>query len=281
MSTKGLSSAKDATGGAFLQCANCKKIIFSVDFEQNQKVCPYCGHHHRLAARERIEWTFDPGSFLELDRDIRSVDTLEFPAYNDKLQQLQAKGELSDSVLTGTAKIEEMPVSVAVADFSYIGGSMGSVAGEKITRTIERGIANRCPAIVFCASGGARMQEGLLSLMQMAKTTAAVERARSEGVPYIAVFTDPTMAGVLASYASVADVIVAEPKALVGFAGLRVSKQAGVGKVPDDFQTAEFVFKHGMLDRIVPRKEMRTTLAGLVRTLGGHLLEQPVGGGAE
>ena len=161
----------------------------------------------------------------------------------------------------------------AVADFSFMGGSMGSVAGEKITRTLERAALDRKPTIIFCASGGARMQEGLLSLMQMAKTTAAAQRASAAGVPYIAVFTDPTMAGVLASYASIADVIVAEPKSLVGFAGLRVSKQAGVGKVPDDFQTAEFVLKHGMIDRIVGRKDMRATLTTLVRTLGYRLRE--------
>ena len=146
---------------------------------------------------------------------------------------------------------------------------MGSVAGEKITRTLERAVENKCPAIVFAASGGARMQEGLLSLMQMAKTTAAAQRCAEAGVPYICVFTDPTMAGVLASYASVADVIIAEPKALIGFAGARVSKQAGVSRVPDDFQSAEFVHSHGMLDKIVPRKEMRQTLGTLVRILGG------------
>ena len=169
------------------------------------------------------------------------------------------------------AKLDGMPVSVAIADFSFMGGSMGSVAGEKITRTLERGVEEKAPAIVFCASGGARMQEGLLSLMQMAKTTAAVQRCNETGTPYIAVFTDPTMAGVLASYASVADVILAEPKALVGFAGARVSKQAGVSRVPDDFQTAEFAHRSGMIDRIVPRREMRGTLINLVRILGGNL----------
>jgi len=257
--------------GAFLQCSNCKKIIFSVEFEQNQKVCPYCQHHHRLTARERINLTFDADSFQVTNEAVRSIDTLGFPDYAAKLEQLAAKNAVSDSVLTGTATIEGMPVSVGVCDFSFIGGSMGSVAGEKITRVLESALEMKAPAIIFCASGGARMQEGLLSLMQMAKTTAAVERCRAHGIPYIAVFTDPTMAGVLASYASVADVIIAEPKALVGFAGLRVSKQAGVGKVPDDFQTAEFVLKHGMLDKIVPRREMRATLGDLVRILGGHL----------
>jgi acetyl-CoA carboxylase carboxyl transferase subunit beta len=250
---------------------NCKKILFSVDFEQNLRVCSSCGHHHRLPARLRIEWTVDEGSFEELDTELNSLDPLEFPEYGEKLQTAIAKAGRSDSVLSGRAEIESMPISLAVADFSFMGGSMGAVAGEKITRTLERAVEMRAPAVVFCASGGARMQEGLLSLMQMAKTTAAAQRASAAGVPYIAVFTDPTMAGVLASYASIADVILAEPKALVGFAGLRVSKQAGVGKVPDDFQTAEFVHKHGMIDRIVARKEMRGTLATIVKALGAHL----------
>lgn len=264
-------SKTPAAGSAFLACVNCKKILFSVDFEQNLRVCPSCGHHHRLPARLRIDWTFDESSFIEADTELRSLDPLHFPEYGEKLDASIAKAGKSDSVLSGHATIESLPVSVAVADFSFMGGSMGSVAGEKITRTLERAVEHRKPAVIFCASGGARMQEGLLSLMQMAKTTAAAQRASAAGVPYIAVFTDPTMAGVLASYASIADIIIAEPKALVGFAGLRVSKQAGVGKVPDDFQTAEFVLKHGMIDRIVNRKEMRTTLASIVRSLGAHL----------
>lgn len=257
---------------AFLQCTNCKKILFSVEFEQNLRVCSHCGYHHRLNARTRIAWTFDEGSFQELDTDLRSKDPLAFPEYEAKRKGAEAKTGDYDSIISGTARLEDRPVSVAVADFAFMGGSMGAVAGEKITRTLERAADHQMPAIVFCASGGARMQEGLLSLMQMAKTTAAAARCAEAGVPYVAVFTDPTMAGVLASYASIADVIIAEPKALVGFAGARVAKQAGVSKVPDDFQTAEFVFKHGMLDRIVPRKEMQSTLSTLIGTLGGHLV---------
>jgi acetyl-CoA carboxylase carboxyl transferase subunit beta len=212
--------------------------------------------------------TVDDGSFVEHDADLRSGDPLGFPDYPEKLAAAESKTGVNDAIVTGLAKIDSLPVSIAVSDFSFMGGSMGSVNGEKITRTLERAAEQSIPAIIFCASGGARMQEGLLSLMQMAKTTAAVERCRDAGVPYIAVFTDPTMAGVLASYASIADVILAEPRALIGFAGARVSKQAGVSKVPDDFQTAEFVHSHGMLDRIVHRKEMRSTLATLVRVLG-------------
>jgi acetyl-CoA carboxylase carboxyl transferase subunit beta len=254
---------------AFLQCAQCKKILFSVDFEQNLRVCPHCGHHHRLDAKRRIAWTFDEGSFVEMDQELRSVDSLEFPEYAEKLAASVEKTKQNDSMISGRATLEGLPVSVGVSDFNFMGGSMGSVNGEKVTRTLERAAEARIPAIIFCASGGARMQEGLLSLMQMAKTTAAVERCRSAGAPFIAVFTDPTMAGVLASYASIADVILSEPKALIGFAGLRVAKQAGVGKVPDDFQTAEFAHHHGMIDRIVPRKEMRATLATLAKILGG------------
>jgi acetyl-CoA carboxylase carboxyl transferase subunit beta len=263
-------SNRESSQEAFLQCPSCKKIIFSVDFEQNLRVCPYCGHHHRLPARLRIDLTFDPGSFMEFDTEMSSVNPLEFPDYDTKLKTAQDKVDSSDSMISGSARLEGRLVNVAVADFAFMGGSMGSVAGEKVTRTLERAAESGGPAIIFCASGGARMQEGLLSLMQMAKTTAAAQRCSKAGVPYIAVFTDPTMAGVLASYASIADVILAEPKALVGFAGARVSKQAGVSKVPDDFQTSEWVHSHGMIDRVVPRKEMRPTLNTLVKILGAN-----------
>lgn len=254
---------------AFLHCAGCKKTLFSVEFEQQLRVCPHCGHHHRLSAQKRIAITFDEGSFELMDAELRSGNPLQFPDYQDKLEGAESKTGVYDSVVSGMAKLGGIAVSVAVADFAFMGGSMGSVAGEKVTRTLERGAEQGAPAVIFCASGGARMQEGLLSLMQMAKTTAAVQRCREMHVPYLCVFTDPTMAGVLASYASVADVILAEPKALVGFAGARVSKQAGVGKVPDDFQTAEFCLNHGMIDKIVHRREMRTTLMNLVAMLGG------------
>ena len=260
---------KSPLNDAFLQCASCKKTLFRREFEQNLSVCPYCTHHHRLTAPARIELTFDEGTFVEHDQDLQSIDTLEFPDYAEKLSQAVEKNQRNDGIMSGLAELHGTKVAAAVADFSFMGGSMGSVAGEKITRTLERAADSRIPAVIFCASGGARMQEGLLSLMQMAKTTAAVERCRERGAPYISIFTDPTMAGVLASYASIADVIIAEPKALVGFAGARVSKQAQVVKAPDDFQTAEFVYKHGMIDRVVPRRELRDTLGTLVRLLVG------------
>lgn len=255
-------------GEAFLQCSNCKKALFKREFEQNLSVCQHCGHHHRLTASRRIEITFDEGTFLPTDESLASVDPLQFPDYREKLEQAIERCGRNDGMVIGRAELEGLPVRVAVSDFHFMGGSMGCVAGELVTRTLERAAEHGETAIVFCASGGARMQEGLLSLMQMAKTTAAVERCRDAGVPFIAVFTDPTMAGVLASYASVADVILAEPKALVGFAGARVSKQAQVVKAPDDFQTAEFCHRAGMIDRVVHRREMRGTLADLVRMLG-------------
>jgi acetyl-CoA carboxylase carboxyl transferase subunit beta len=258
-------------GTSFVQCQQCKKTLFAAEFETNLRVCGHCGHHHRLTWDQRVRFTFDEGSFVEEDRDLRSGDPLQFPEYRDKHAISVAKTGLQDSVISGTASIEGCRVAVAVADFHFMGGSMGSVAGEKFTRTLERAVEKKIPALVFCASGGARMQEGLLSLMQMAKTTAAVQRCRENGVPFICVFTDPTMAGVLASFASVADVIIAEPKALVGFAGARVSKQAQVVKAPDDFQTAEFAFRAGMIDRIVERRDLRGVLADLVEMFGAHL----------
>jgi acetyl-CoA carboxylase carboxyl transferase subunit beta len=252
---------------AFIQCSNCKKTLFRVEFEQNLYVCPHCGWHHRVTARKRIEITFDEGSFEEKDLELHSKNPLQFPEYTEKLAAAEAKTGLYDSIISGFAKLEGKPVSVAVADFAFMGGSMGSVAGEKITRTLERAAENKIAAIIFAASGGARMQEGLLSLMQMAKTTAACARCGEEGAPFICVFTDPTMAGVLASYASVADVILSEPKALIGFAGARVSKQAQVSKVPDGFQSAEYLYDHGMIDKVLPRREIRPTLGSLVRVL--------------
>jgi len=265
--------AESGSSAMFVQCQGCRKTLFATEFLASLKVCGTCGHHHRLTWRERVDATFDADTFCESASNLVSHDPLNFPEYAPKYGQAQAKTGSMDSVTIGTARLEGMPVSVAVSDFHFMGGSMGSVAGEKVTLALEEAANARIPVIVFCASGGARMQEGLLSLMQMAKTTAAVERCQEAGVPFIAVFTDPTMAGVLASYASVADVILSEPRALVGFAGQRVAKQAGVQKAPKDFQSAEFALRSGMIDRIVPRKEVRPTLATLCRTLGGRLLQ--------
>jgi len=253
---------------AFTKCSGCGKILYSVEFEQNDRVCLHCGKHHRLGARRRIEITFDPGSFEEHDADVASSDPLCFPQYKEKYESAMAKTGMKEGVLSGVASIDGNEASVAVADFSFMGGSMGNAVGEKIARTLDRACQLRIPCIVFCSSGGARMQEGLFSLMTLPKTTASVHRCRESGIPYISVFTDPTMAGVLASYASIADVILAEPGAMVGFAGMRVSKQAGVSKVPDDFQTSEFAFRSGMIDKIVHRKEIRPVLSVLLKSLG-------------
>lgn len=252
---------------AFLHCAKCKKVLLTKEFEKNLRVCPNCDHHHRLGSDERIRITFDEGSFEELDADMRSADPLEFPEYLDKLTSAEAKTHRHDSIVRGRAAIDGIPVSAAVSDFAFMGGSMGSAAGERITRTLELAAEEAIPAVIFTASGGARMQEGLFSLMQMAKTSAACERL-SKIAPFVCVFTDPTMAGVLASYASLADVILAEPGALVGFAGARVAAQAGVGgKLPDNFQTSEFNLEHGMVDKIVRRKDIRPTLANILSHL--------------
>lgn len=222
-----------------------------------------------MPANERIAVTFDEGSFQELDADLSSANPLSFPEYAEKLERGFATTGRRDPIIRGIATLGGMRVSAAVSDFAFMGGSMGSVAGEKITRTLELALKERIPAIVFTATGGARMQEGLLSLMQMAKTAGACRRLSDAGVPFVCVFTDPTMAGVLASYASLADIILAEPGALVGFAGARVSAQAQVARVPDNFQTSEFNLEHGMIDLIVPRSEMRSTL---IRILG-HLTQ--------
>ncbi|MER3466399.1 MAG: acetyl-CoA carboxylase carboxyl transferase subunit beta, partial [Armatimonadota bacterium] len=227
-----------------------------------------------LPADERIAVTFDEGSFQELDANLASANPLAFPEYAEKLERGFAATGRHDPIVRGVATLGGMRVSAAVSDFAFMGGSMGSVAGEKITRTLELALDERIPAVVFTATGGARMQEGLLSLMQMAKTVGACRRLSDAGVPFVCVFTDPTMAGVLASYASLADIIVAEPGALVGFAGPRVSAQAQVARVPENFQTSEFNLEHGMIDMIVPRSEMRGTL---VRVLG-HLTQR---GGTE
>jgi acetyl-CoA carboxylase carboxyl transferase subunit beta len=255
---------------AFLRCEKCRKVLLAKELERNGRVCPHCGKHYRMPASERIASTFDPDSFVELDGDLASRDPLEFPEYREKLHTAVGKTGRQDSIVRGRATLDGAPVSVAVSDFAFMGGSMGAVAGEKITRTLELAAEESIPAIIFTATGGARMQEGLFSLMQMAKTSAACEKLSRSGVPFICVFTDPTMAGVLASYASLADIILAEPGALVGFAGARVAAQAAAGgKMPEDFQTSEFNLRAGMIDKIVDRGSMRSTLSRLVLHLSG------------
>lgn len=251
--------------GLWNKCPRCGEISFARDVERNLMVCPKCDYHHKLTAKERLALTVDEGSFEEFHAEVTSLDPLGFPDYQEKLTRAREKTGLTDAILTGYARIEETPLILGVADFAFMGGSMGSVVGEKIVRAMERGIEENLPVVLFTANGGgARMQEGLFSLMQMAKTSAAVAQMARARVPYIVVLTDPTMAGVYASYASLGDIILAEPGALIGFAGRRVGNQDVGMKLPEDFQTSEFQFRCGMVDRIVPRREMRRTLGRIL-----------------
>ena len=257
--------------GFATKCAGCGQIIFARDLERSLKVCPKCGHHHRLTALERLDMTVDEDSFVEMDANLVSRDPLGFPDYKEKLARAEATSTSSEAVVTGRAALDGRPLIIGVADFGFMGGSMGSVVGEKIARAMERGLREQLPVVMFTASGGARMQEGLLSLMQMAKTSAAAGKLDRAAVPYIVVLTDPTTGGVFASYACLGDVILAEPGAIVGFAGRRVGNQDLGGRLPDNFQTSEFQLEHGMVDRIVQRKEMKAALSGLLA-----FFEEPV-----
>ncbi|MEM9227826.1 MAG: acetyl-CoA carboxylase, carboxyltransferase subunit beta [Verrucomicrobiota bacterium] len=259
---------KDIPTGLWTKCPETGEIIYNKELEQNWMVVPNSGYHFPLPARRRFALLLDKGSFTEYDADLVSGDPLGFTdskPYTARVAQTQSKTGEKDAVISATGKLDGMPVSMAVMDFSFIGASMGSVVGEKITRTIERGLEQKCPVIVVCASGGARMQEGILSLMQMAKTSAALQRLSEAQLPYISVLTNPTMAGVMASFASLGDVIISEPKALVGFAGPRVIKETTQQDLPDDFQTSEFLLEHGLVDQIVHRHEMKARLASLLR----------------
>ncbi len=250
--------------GLWSKCPRCSEISFARDVEQNLYVCPKCEYHHALRVTQRLALTVDEGSFVEMDAQVQSLDPLGFPEYKEKLASDHAKTGLNDGIVTGTGRIEEKLCVLGIADFAFRGGTMGSVAGEKLVRAMEYAERERLPVVLFTASGGARMQEGLLSLMQMAKTSAAVARLDRAGIPYLVVLTHPTTAGVYASYASLGDVILAEPGAIIGFAGLRVGNQGQGVKLPDDFQTSEFQMRCGMVDRIVPRKEMRNTLGKML-----------------
>lgn len=256
--------------GLWTKCPSCGEVIHNLALEENLRVCPKCGHHFSIGSKERIASLMDPNSFVELDADMVSVDTLEFKGvatYEDRLKTYRAKTGLKDAVITGRGSIHEMPVSLAVMDFSFLGASMGSVVGEKITRAIELATKKKMPVIIVCASGGARMYEGMMSLMQMAKTSGALARQAEARLPYITVLTNPTMAGVMASYASLGDIILAEPKSMIGFAGPRVIKETTHQTLPEGFQTAEFLEKHGLIDHIVERSRMRDTIAEILRYL--------------
>ncbi|MFM8807641.1 MAG: acetyl-CoA carboxylase, carboxyltransferase subunit beta [Chthoniobacterales bacterium] len=253
--------------GLWTKCPGCGEVVTKAEFEQNLQVCPKCDHHLTLGARERIESLADPGTFKEHDAGMVSVDSLKFrgvATYKDRLETYRKKTGLKDAVLTGECKIGGHDAGIAVMDFNFIAATMGSVVGEKITRIIEHSTKKKKPVIVISASGGARMYEGMLSLMQMAKTSGALARHAEARLPYISVLTNPTTAGVMASYASLGDIIIAEPKCMIGFAGPRVIRETTHQELPKGFQTAEFLQDHGLVDMIVPRRSMRAVLSQLL-----------------
>ena len=253
-------------------CPSCKAYIAKEAWRASDKVCPRCNYHDRLSCRERVALLTDAGSFKELNADVSFNDPLKFAdssgTYADKAKATVAKTGVGESVLTGTAAIEKVKVVLGVMDFKFLGGSLGSGTGERILLAAEKAVELKCPLIIVSASGGARMHEGIVSLMQMAKTCAAIARVKEAGLPYLSILTDPTNGGVSASYAMVGDLNIAEPKALIGFAGRRVIEQTIKQKLPDDFQTAEYTLAHGFVDSIVPRKELKAFLAKVLRYAG-------------
>jgi acetyl-CoA carboxylase carboxyl transferase subunit beta len=255
------SATDDVPVGIMTKCPNCKKIMFTREIEQNMKICLHCDYHFPMNAQERLSSILDENSFAEMDKELVTVNPLGFPEYVEKVEKDRRKMKMNEAVVTGTGKIEEKPVVIAVMDSFFRMGSMGSVVGEKITRAIEKADELHLPFIIFTASGGARMQEGVLSLMQMAKTSAALKRFSDHGGLIITVMTHPTTGGVSASFASLGDFNLAEPGALIGFAGKRVIEQTIHEELPEDFQTAEFQLKHGQLDAVIHRKEMRKKIS--------------------
>lgn len=256
--------------GLWTKCPGCSESLLTREIADNLQVCPKCSHHYRIAPRKRLESLLDEGAWQEYDAGITSVDFLEFKdskSYQERIDAAVAKGGSRDAVICVEGKIEGIAVQVAIFDFSFMGGSMGSVVGEKITRSIERGLEKQQPVLIISASGGARMQESILSLMQMAKTSAALAKLRSAGLPFISILTDPTTGGVTASFAMLGDLNIAEPKALIGFAGPRVIEQTIRQKLPAGFQRSEYLLDHGMVDMIVSRLEMRRTLGQVLSML--------------
>ncbi len=253
--------------GLWIKCPSCSEIIYKKELERNLEVCPKCNYHFRIKAAKRIEMIFDEGSFKELFEDIKPFDVLNFidtKKYKDRLKEDADKTGLSEAVVSGVGKILGLSVASSIFDFNFMGGSMGRVVGEKIAKTFKYAIANKLPAIIFSSSGGARMQEGIYSLMQMAKTVAIVSEFNRTGMPYISVLTDPTTGGVSASFATIGDVIIAEPKALIGFAGPRVIEKTIHQSLPEGFQRSEYLLEHGMIDMIVERKDLRDVLKNLL-----------------
>jgi acetyl-CoA carboxylase carboxyl transferase subunit beta len=261
------SRKKEMPEGLWTKCPGCSAYIFNKELESLQMVCKECGHHFGITAAQRLGHLLDEGSWEEHDAGVTPIDVLKFTgasSYAEQLRKYQKKTGLNEGVVCGLGRIEDHPVSVAVMEFAFIGGSMGSVVGEKITRAIERATALRIPVLIFSASGGARMHEGMFSLMQMAKTSGALQRHAAARLPFLSILTHPTMGGVTASFATLGDLIIAEPKAMIGFAGTRVLKETTRQDLPKGFQTAEFLLERGLIDRIVPRPQMRAELARLL-----------------
>ena len=251
--------------GMWIKCDKCNKILYNKEVEENLKVCPNCGGYFRLNARERINLIVDDGTFIEFNEKMTSKNPLNYPGYEDKIKKMQEKTGLVEGVVTGYGEIEEKPCIIAVMDSNFMMGSMGSVVGEKITLAVEKATKERLPIIIFTCSGGARMQEGMVSLMQMAKVSAALGKHSDKGLLYITVLTDPTSGGVTASFAMLGDIILSEPKALIGFAGRRVIEQTIKQELPEDFQTAEFLLEHGFIDKIVERKHLKSILGTILK----------------
>jgi len=270
-STGKITQEPEEGDGLWSKCPECGLVVYVKDLKANASVCAGCGHHHRIDSEERIALIADPGSFQGLNEALEPTDPLTFKdrrAYADRLRESQAATGLRDGVVTGLCRVDGLDLALAVMDFRFMGGSMGSVVGEKITRLVEEATSRRLPLLIVCASGGARMQEGMLSLMQMAKISGALERHREAELLYLPLLTHPTTGGVTASFAMLGDLILAEPKALIGFAGRRVIEQTLREKLPDNFQTAEYLQDHGFVDTIVPRTQLRSTLASLLRLHG-------------
>lgn len=257
--------AADMMIGKWVKCDSCKEIIYKEELHQNLSVCPNCGKHFRLSARRRINQIADEGTFKEIGKDVLTKDPLNFKGYMKKVEGLREKTKIDEAVKCGICEIERQKVVLGVMDGNFLMGSMGSAVGERITLAIETAIKKKLPLIMFCVSGGARMQEGIISLMQMAKTSSAIARLNDAGLLYISILTDPTTGGVTASFASLGDIILAEPNALIGFAGPRVIEQTIKQKLPEGFQRSEFLLEHGFIDKIVERKDMKHTLGELIR----------------
>jgi acetyl-CoA carboxylase carboxyl transferase subunit beta len=255
--------------GMFIKCESCKNTIYYEDSKEQFHCCPRCGRHFRIDPWRRLEMVVDVGTFTEWDEELSAQDPLGFAGYPDKLKAAEDATGLTEAVITGKARIKGIPTAIGIMSADFLMGSLGSATGEKITRMVERATKERLPVVLFCASGGARMQEGTFALMQMAKTAQALKKHDEAGLFYVSVLTDPTMGGVTASFAMLGDVILAEPGARIGFAGARVIAQTIGGKLPEGFQSAEFLVKHGFIDRIVQRKEMRKVLAVLLGSSRG------------